>query len=207
MSDGARAHVSAMEGQGAYNRHAAIPAAGGSFAIPLLEEAARQITLNSGDRPIVIADYGSSQGKNSLAPMQAAIAALRSRVGRERPILSATPIFRPTTSAKCSRCWRAIPKAICKAIRLSFLMRSVGRFIGASSRLVRSISDGVPMPLSGSAGYPADSRPLLHPLQQLRRPGRVRSPSCAGLGSVPVAAGRRVARDRSSGCRASRSRS
>jgi hypothetical protein len=86
MSDGARAHVSAMEGKGAYNRHAAIPAAGGSFAIPLLEEAARQITLDSGDRPIVIADYGSSQGKNSLAPMQAAIAALRSRVGRERPI-------------------------------------------------------------------------------------------------------------------------
>jgi hypothetical protein len=86
MSDGARAHVSAMEGKGAYNRHAAIPAAGGSFAIPLLEEAARQITLDSGDRPIVIADYGSSQGKNSLAPMQTAIAALRSRVGRERPI-------------------------------------------------------------------------------------------------------------------------
>ena len=56
------------------------------FAIPLLEKAAQQISLDSGDRPIVIADYGSSQGKNSLAPMRAAIAALRMRVGRQRPI-------------------------------------------------------------------------------------------------------------------------
>jgi hypothetical protein len=86
MSDAPRAHISAMEGKGAYNRHAGIPASGGRFAIQLLEEAARQITLDFGDRPIVIADYGSSQGKNSLAPMRAAIAALRTRVDRQRPI-------------------------------------------------------------------------------------------------------------------------
>ena len=86
MSDGPRTHAAAMEGKGYYNRHAAIPASGGSLAIPLLESAAKQIELDSGDRPIVIADYGSSQGKNSLAPMRAAIAALRTRVGRQRPI-------------------------------------------------------------------------------------------------------------------------
>jgi SAM dependent carboxyl methyltransferase len=86
MSDAPRLHVSAMEGKGAYNRNAAIPASGGALAIPLLEKAAQQISLESGDRPIVIADYGSSQGKNSFAPMRAAIAGLRMRAGRQRPI-------------------------------------------------------------------------------------------------------------------------
>jgi hypothetical protein len=55
MPDAPRVHVSAMEGKGAYNRNAAIPASGGTFAIPLLEKAAQQISLNSDDRPIVIA--------------------------------------------------------------------------------------------------------------------------------------------------------
>jgi SAM dependent carboxyl methyltransferase len=36
--------------------------------------------------PIIVADYGSSQGKNSLAPMSVAVEILRRRVGRERPI-------------------------------------------------------------------------------------------------------------------------
>lgn len=41
--------------------------------------------LEPEDRPVVIADYGSSQGKNSLAPMGVAI--LRERVGPSRPTL------------------------------------------------------------------------------------------------------------------------
>jgi hypothetical protein len=86
MSDEPTVHVSAMEGKGAYNRNAAIPASGGALAIPLLEKAAQQISLDPRDRPIVIADYGSSQGKNSFAPMRAAIAALRVRADRQRPI-------------------------------------------------------------------------------------------------------------------------
>jgi hypothetical protein len=36
---------------------------------------------------VVIADYGSSQGKNSCVPVQVAINALRSRLGAARPIL------------------------------------------------------------------------------------------------------------------------
>ena len=79
--------VGVMEGKGFYNEYAAIPASGGALALPLLEEAARQISLDSSDRPIVVADYGSSQGKNSLAPMRAAIAVLRARVGAQRPIV------------------------------------------------------------------------------------------------------------------------
>src|SRR5689334_12035273 len=75
-----------MEGNGFYNQHSAIPAAGGALALPLLAQAAKKIELDEGTRPIVLADYGSSEGENSLAPMRTAIAVLRTRVGRERPI-------------------------------------------------------------------------------------------------------------------------
>jgi len=44
------------------------------------------VALASPPEPIVIADYGASEGRNSLAPMRAAIGALRKRVGPERPI-------------------------------------------------------------------------------------------------------------------------
>ncbi|HEY6293166.1 MAG TPA: SAM-dependent methyltransferase [Terriglobia bacterium] len=75
-----------MEGGGAYNVHARIPAGGGNLALPLLEQALRDITLDGGDQPVVIADYGSSQGRNSLAPMRAAIKAVRARLGPDRAI-------------------------------------------------------------------------------------------------------------------------
>jgi hypothetical protein len=78
-----------MEGGGSYNLHARIPAGGAHLALPLLEEAVGKITLDGGDRPVVIADYGSSQGKNSLAPVKAAIKALRARIGPHRPVLVA----------------------------------------------------------------------------------------------------------------------
>ena len=76
-----------MEGGGSYNLHARVPAGGASLALPLLEEAVRSAALHGGDQPVVIADYGSSQGKNSLAPMRAVIKALRARLGPDRPIL------------------------------------------------------------------------------------------------------------------------
>ena len=76
-----------MEGGGSYNLHAKIAAGGGSLALPYLEEAARSCALRPASDPIVVADYGSSQGKNSLAPMRAAVRCLRARVGAERPIL------------------------------------------------------------------------------------------------------------------------
>jgi hypothetical protein len=85
MSENTVSH-SVMEGGGAYNRHAAQQAAGGASAVPLLEQAARSVLLDSTDRPIVIADYGSSQGRNSLRPMKAAIAALRERVHLDRAV-------------------------------------------------------------------------------------------------------------------------
>jgi SAM dependent carboxyl methyltransferase len=75
-----------MEGGGSYNLHARIPAGGGNLALPYLEDATRSCALPPGGGPIVIADYGSSQGKTSLAPMRSAVRCLRARVGSERPI-------------------------------------------------------------------------------------------------------------------------
>jgi hypothetical protein len=86
MSEVAPPH-GVMEGKGAYNRDARIQASGVSLAVPLLENAARRIAPGPADQPIVIVDYGSSQGKNSLLPLRAAINAMRSSFGLNRPIL------------------------------------------------------------------------------------------------------------------------
>jgi hypothetical protein len=77
---------SPMEGKGSYNRYAKLPAGGAALALPLLEKAAQNLGIGGSDGPVVIADYGSSQGKNSLAPMDVAIRALRMRIGENRPI-------------------------------------------------------------------------------------------------------------------------
>src|SRR6516165_8235073 len=76
----------AMEGGGSYNKNAKLQASGGAFALPHLENAARSIVLNPDSQPIVIADYGSSQGKNSLLPMRVAIEVVQARLGSGRPI-------------------------------------------------------------------------------------------------------------------------
>lgn len=76
-----------MEGKGSYNRHATLPADGAALALPLLEKAIRGVELDLGNEPIVIADYGSSQGRNSMIPMRVAIRDLRKRIGPSRPVL------------------------------------------------------------------------------------------------------------------------
>jgi hypothetical protein len=86
MSSTAATTHGVMEGGGSYNRHAKVPAGGGQLALPFLEEAARAVAIEKGNEPIVVADYGSSQGKNSLGPMRAAIKELRARIGAERAI-------------------------------------------------------------------------------------------------------------------------
>jgi len=78
-----------MEGGGAYNRHSSVQASGLLPAIDLLEEAAKAVPVDddsTGVKPVVIADYGASAGRNSLLPMAVAIASLRDRVGAARPI-------------------------------------------------------------------------------------------------------------------------
>ena len=73
MSDESRLPHGVMEGKGSYNKYAKLPAGGAALAMPLLEKAVRAVRLDPADRPFVIADYGSSQGKNSLAPLSVAI--------------------------------------------------------------------------------------------------------------------------------------
>ena len=87
MSTAVIATHGVMEAGGSYNLHAKIPAGGGSLALPYLEKAARSCVLSPGSNAIVIVDYGSSQGKNSLSPMHAAIRCLRARIGNERSVM------------------------------------------------------------------------------------------------------------------------
>jgi hypothetical protein len=75
-----------MESAGAYNRNSARQAVGAALALPIFEAAARSVVLDEGDAPVIIADYGVSQGRNSLAPMRAACRILRARIGASRPI-------------------------------------------------------------------------------------------------------------------------
>ena len=75
----------AMEGRGSYNRHSLIPSGGGALALPHLERAIAEVPLEPIDHPVVIADYGSSQGLNSLAPVRLAIESVRWRSSGEDP--------------------------------------------------------------------------------------------------------------------------
>jgi hypothetical protein len=75
-----------MEGRGVYNRSSCVQATGSSPVMPLFEEAANQAKLTSAADPVVIADYGSSEGRNSLEPLTAAIRVLRRRIGPQRAI-------------------------------------------------------------------------------------------------------------------------
>jgi len=87
MSKDPAAPHGVMEGMGAYNRYARLPASGGALAMPFLEKAVGRMAIEAEGRPIVIADYGSSQGKNSLAPIGLAIKSLRARVGPNQPLI------------------------------------------------------------------------------------------------------------------------
>ena len=75
-----------MEGGGSYNRNSAQQGAGGISALPLLEKAAASVAIEPDNDPVVIADFGSSQGRNSLLPLGIAIKSLRRRIGIDRPI-------------------------------------------------------------------------------------------------------------------------
>jgi len=76
----------AMEGHGSYNRNSRVQAAALRTVVAVFGQAARMVALPPDSQPIVIADYGSSQGHNSLLPLQVAIQVLRQRVGQNREI-------------------------------------------------------------------------------------------------------------------------
>src|SRR3984893_2807910 len=87
MTDSPTSLTSApMEGHGVYNLSSRVQAPCFSPAVPLLEQAARAVPLSEGPEPVVIVDYGSSEGHNSLFPLATAIGVLRERLGPERAI-------------------------------------------------------------------------------------------------------------------------
>lgn len=82
MASDATPTQTAMEGEGFYNKHSAAQAAGIEQMLVLLEKAAKEVTV--GDEPLVIADYGASQGRNSMTPMRVAIQTVRARLGPDK---------------------------------------------------------------------------------------------------------------------------
>jgi hypothetical protein len=76
---------SVMAGAGVYNQHSQPQHVAGDDGLPLLRRACDAVTLD-GARDVTVADYGSSQGRNSLMPMGAAIASLRRRLDPTTPI-------------------------------------------------------------------------------------------------------------------------
>jgi len=75
-----------MEGQGAYNRNSRLQASGIEKALPFLATAAQKVALETGTQSLVVADYGCSQGANSLVPIKVAIRNLRPRLQNGRAI-------------------------------------------------------------------------------------------------------------------------
>jgi SAM dependent carboxyl methyltransferase len=85
MANDATPMQTAMEGAGFYNRHSSAQAAGIDQMLALLEEAANKVRI--GDEALTIADYGASQGRNSMTPMRLAIQTVRARFGVEKPVV------------------------------------------------------------------------------------------------------------------------
>lgn len=80
-----RPGASVMAGEGVYNEHSQPQHVAGDDGVPMLVRACEAVALD-GRAELAIVDYGSSQGRNSLTPVRAAIEALRARVGPERAI-------------------------------------------------------------------------------------------------------------------------
>jgi hypothetical protein len=75
-----------MESGGAYNRSSRVQASGLLPAVSLLDEAARVVPVPAPPHVPLIADYGASEGRNSLAPIAVALARLHERIGKERAV-------------------------------------------------------------------------------------------------------------------------
>jgi hypothetical protein len=84
-SNAPRAGRSVMAGGGLYNEHSQPQHVAGGDGVPLLVRACEAVPLDD-ERGLVVADYGSSQGRNSLVPMGAAVETLRGRLGADSPI-------------------------------------------------------------------------------------------------------------------------
>jgi cyclopropane-fatty-acyl-phospholipid synthase len=78
--------ISGMVGHGFYNRHSAPQWAAIDRALPWLERALQSSDVADSPDTIALADFGCSEGKNSIAVMQRLLPILRRRTGR--PLLT-----------------------------------------------------------------------------------------------------------------------
>ena len=76
---GTQIRTAPMAAGGVYNRNSRVQQRGPIPGMGLLERAASAVDLPDAPQPIMIADYGCSGGRNSLAPVATAIEALRRR--------------------------------------------------------------------------------------------------------------------------------
>ncbi|MDG4667493.1 SAM-dependent methyltransferase [Mycobacterium sp. 236(2023)] len=74
---------------GSYSAANRLQAAGLAPAIAVFEKAAAEVPIPKPPQPIVVADYGASNGLNSLLPIGAAISVLRKRTRPEHSVLVA----------------------------------------------------------------------------------------------------------------------
>jgi hypothetical protein len=74
-----RRPTTVMAGGGEYDRNARVQSNAGALALPLLRRAADEAALPADGSPIVVVDYGSATGRNSLGPIGLAIERLRAR--------------------------------------------------------------------------------------------------------------------------------
>lgn len=72
-----------MQGGGFYNDHAQHQAKGGAHGLPLIARAFEGMVLQG---PVMLADYGSATGRNSLAPMGLALGHVRRQLGPDVPV-------------------------------------------------------------------------------------------------------------------------
>ncbi len=74
--------ITGMVGHGFYNRNSAPQMAAIAHVLPWLEEACSSLPLDDGAPAIGLADFGCSEGRNSVAAMTPLVAALRRRSSR-----------------------------------------------------------------------------------------------------------------------------
>ncbi|MCS0503072.1 class I SAM-dependent methyltransferase [Ancylobacter mangrovi] len=80
-----------MEAGGRYNDHSHHQATGGAFGLPMIAPAFASMAPSG---PVVLADYGCAQGRNSLRPLAEALARTRALIGAE-PAISVVHVDQP----------------------------------------------------------------------------------------------------------------
>jgi hypothetical protein len=75
-----------MKGEGFYDQHSAPQWAAIASVLPWLEDAIDRTDLPDA-MPIVVVDYGCSEGRNSIAAMRRVVDALRRRTPRPIPVV------------------------------------------------------------------------------------------------------------------------